>query len=926
MKKHGAIRVALVAALAASVPATAIAQTAREPDYYAVDFIPTPPGAIEVGGMDFLPDGRLAVSTRHGQVWIVENPCAANPADAKLHLFAEGLYEGLGLKVVDGEICVVQRTELSRLRDVDSDGVCDTIDTISNDWGVSGNYHEFAYGLPRDVAGNFYLSFNVSFFDPKWWHGKSPARWRGWVVQVTPDGDVVPFASGFRSPNGLGLNATGDLFVTDNQGDWMPAGPLFHVKKGEWYGHPASLEWIDDYRKLDRKASDTEPPPRPRTPPAIWFPYGLSRSAGNPLLDDTGGKFGPFAGQMFVAELTNGCVIRTDLEKVGGEWQGAAMQFRRDTGSANRICFAPDGTMFVGLTNRGWGGAPPADGLARVKWTGRVPMEMKSVRLLADARAPGFELGFTLPLAASCNPAPVGAASATPASGSGASVSIVQYDYNSWWDYGSPEMHVTPVEVSRVELSSDRKTLKVAAPKLEAGKCARIVCSGIVGQGSSGEEPLLHPQADYTINRLHGMKQPIPVAKTVEPPATREDLEEGWVTFFNRRSIEGFDAKGWRLAAVHMDPADPSKFADHPLVDDWDGMLVGPGGVEDAVSRFLHGDCDARIEFCVPRGGNSGVYFQGRYEVQILDSFGKKEVGYGDCGGIYEGRDGDHGFAGSAPKLNACNAPGEWQRFDVRFRAPRFDAAGRKVRSARFDWVKLNGELIQENVELENPTRGGIGGPEVAYGPIRLQGDHGPVAYKKVKLKKIPLEGAEAGAAGAEPSAGWTRVFDGKALDGWKRSGDAQWTVEEGTIVGRGKAGHLFSPRGDYRNFEQRAQVRINEKGNSGFYFRTAHGEGWPAGYEAQINVSHDDPQRTGGLYGLVPVKLAVVPIDLWFELRVRCIDEPAGTRVTIRVNDVVTADFVDAERRFASGHLALQQHNEGSEVRFKDVEVRELR
>jgi glucose/arabinose dehydrogenase len=914
----GFVLVALALGLAlAGAPAFAqTPPTADESDYYKVDFIPTPPGSVEVGGLDFLPDGRLVVSTRHGQVWIVSNPCAVNPADAKLTLFAEGLYEGLGLAVVNGEICVLQRTELSRLKDTDGDGRCDTIETISDDWGVSGNYHEFAYGLPHDRDGNFYVSLNVGFLDPKWWHGKSLARWRGWIIKIGADGKSEPFASGFRSPNGLGFNDEGDLFATDNQGDWMPSCPLFHVKKGEFYGHPASLEWTDEYQKANRKASDTEPPTRQRRAPAVWIPYGLSRSAGNPLQDSTGGKFGPFAGQMFVAELTNGCVVRADLEKVEGEWQGSALQFRRGTGSANRIAFAPDGTLIVGLTNRGWGGAPPADGLARVKWTGRVPMEMQHVHLEQD----GFLVTFTLPLAADCAPA-------------AENVHLVQYDYNSWWDYGSPEVHVTPVDVAAVEVANGRRALRVRAPGLKAGMCARLVLDGIVGEGAATRDPLLHPQIDYTINRLPGMAAAVPVAKTVEPPPSREDMEEGWVTLFDRRSIEGFDAEGWRRAAVHMDPNDATQLVEHPLVDDWDGMLVNSPGAHEALSKVLHADCDARVEFMVPKGSNSGVYFMGRYEVQILDSFGKKDVGPGDCGGIYEGRDGDSGFPGSAPKVNASNAPGEWQRFDVRFRAPRFDASGRKIANAKFEYVKLNGTLIQENVEVENPTRGGFDGPEAAWGPLRLQGDHGPVAFKKVRLKRLdPLPGdpAVASAAAAAPAAkdaqGFVRIFDGKTLDGWKKSGNAKWTVEDGAIVGRGDAGHLFSPRNDYVNFEQRARVVINDAGNSGFYFRTAYGDGFPAGYEAQVDSSHPDPQRTGSLYGMAKVTVAPVPANIWFDYKVRCVDEPAGTHIQIWVNGFQTVDFIDTARTYKSGHLALQQHNEGSEVRFKDVEVRELK
>ncbi len=485
---------------------------------------------------------------------------------------------------------------------------------------------------------------------------------------------------------------------------------------------------------------------------------------------------------------------------------------------------------------------------------------------------------------------------------------------------------MTPVEVAAVEVVAGRKALRLRAPGLKAGMCARLVLDEIVGENAATRtrDPLLHPQIDYTINRLPGMANAVPVAKTVEPPPSREDLEEGWVTLFDRRSIEGFEGEGWRRAAVHMDPNDAARLADHPLVDDWDGMLCNTPGARDVVSKLQHGDCDARIDFMVPKGSNSGVYFMGRYELQILDSFGKKAVDFGDCGGIYEGMDGDHGFPGSSPKVNASNAPGEWQRFDVRFRAPRFDASGKKVANAKFEWVKLNGTLIQENVEVPNPTRGGFDGPEQAFGPLRLQGDHGPVAFKKVRLKRLDPLPTDAVAANA--NAGFVRIFDGKTIDGWKAGGKAKWSVEDGAIVGRGDAGHLFSPRGDYVNVEQRAKVVINDAGNSGFYFRTQFSDGFPPGYEAQVDSSHPDPQRTGSLYGMAKVTIPLVPPNVWFDYRVRCADEAAGTHIQIWVNGFQTVDFVDKDRTYKSGHLALQQHNEGSEVRFKDIEVKELK
>ena len=188
----------------------------EESDYYVVETVPSPDGeVIEVGGMDMLPDGSLALSTRRGRVWIVENPTAENPADATWHLFADGLAEGLGLKVVDGDIHVIQRSELSRLRDVDGDRKVDHIDTLTQDWGLTNNYHEYAFGLPVDEQGNFYVSLNLAFADPEWWHGQSDQPWRGWVMRISPEGDVTPFASGFRSPCGVGMNAEGDVFVTD---------------------------------------------------------------------------------------------------------------------------------------------------------------------------------------------------------------------------------------------------------------------------------------------------------------------------------------------------------------------------------------------------------------------------------------------------------------------------------------------------------------------------------------------------------------------------------------------------------------------------------------------------------------------------------------------------------------------------------------
>jgi hypothetical protein len=159
------------------------------------------------------------------------------------------------------------------------------------------------------------------------------------------------------------------------------------------------------------------------------------------------------------------------------------------------------------------------------------------------------------------------------------------------------------------------------------------------------------------------------------------------------------------------------------------------------LSKEMHGDIEAIIEFMIPKGSNSGVYFMGRYEIQVLDSYGKTKVTHGDCGGIYQ-RWGKNRDNGHPPRVNASTAPGTWQKFEVVFRAPRFDENGKKTENAKFVKVVHNRKLIHENVEVTGPTRSAINEnmPEEAVGPIRIQGDHGPVAYRTIKIKHVKLK------------------------------------------------------------------------------------------------------------------------------------------------------------------------------------------
>jgi glucose/arabinose dehydrogenase len=678
-----------------------------EATYYSVDYLTPPAGEeLEIGGMAFMSDGTMLVSTRRGRVWWIDNAMAADPADAKFHIFAEGLHEGLGLTVRDDRIYLAQRGELSELIDVDGDNVCDRIRTITQDWGMSGNYHEFAFGLPIDDEGNFYMGTNVGFWSPEWWHGLSVEPYRGWLLKIAPDGDVTPFSSGARGPAGMGFDAKGNLLYTDNQGDWLPACGMFHVQGGEFFSHPASLRWTPEYGNGEEVPSSMLPPSTERTPPAVWIPYEYSRSTGNMVPDQTGGAFGPFADQLFVAELTNGLVFRTLLEEVQGQLQGAVVLFRQQIGSTFRVAFAPDGTLFGGMTNRGWGGLAPGSGIARVRWTGETPLEYKTIHLTDG----GFELGFTLPLAVAPDPA---------------SIKIRSYDYNWWWDYGSPEVRNLEMEASAATLSEDGLTLNVVIPGIKAGRCMRVSLPGI---------GLLHDEFDYTINQMPSGPLTLEmVAKLVEPPGARESEEDGWLTMTWGDPFAAFDAQGWELVAASLDPKDPSKF----LVTQGNSALVNSGeNVQDFRSHAEFGDIAFRFNFMLPEGGDSGLYLMDRYELQLVDDADQ-------CCGV---------VGSKSPRAKGYRGPGQWHKVEGHFYAPRFDADGNKTESARFENITVDGVMVIGSAECDGVTGGAVSQTEVARGPLRFQATAGTVAMGDIRVKV--LDEGEA----VVDSEGWTAI------------------------------------------------------------------------------------------------------------------------------------------------------------------------
>lgn len=455
---------------------------------YQVRDLPVPEGTrIEAGGICHWPEGSLVVATRRGDIW--------TRTRGQWNRFATGLMDPLGLWAdTNGEAWVTQSAELTRIRDLDGDGTADRYETVTADWGVPGSKTDFVYGLCRDPQGNFYGSMHTTHAP---WAGgvsRSPHNFggpmgaamigRGWSFRVSPDGKLTWWSSGLRAPNGLGFNAAGDLFATDNQGDWVGTSCLHHIEQGDFHGHPSSYQW-DPRRKLDlnlplgQLATELD---RIRKRPAILFPHGiLGNSPSQPVLAPADGSFGPFAGQMFVGDNVTSLISRVFLEKVDGEYQGACFPFLREHGLKKALCrmtFSPQGNLVIGYGCRGWG--PATDGLQEVVWSKETPFEMQRIRLLSD----GFEIRFTKPLAKQ---------DLTNA------ISIQSFYYKYHHTYGSPVTDPKPTGITGIDLSPDRQTLRLRTDTLEARRIYEFKLAGITAADGT---PLANPEAYYTLNRL----------------------------------------------------------------------------------------------------------------------------------------------------------------------------------------------------------------------------------------------------------------------------------------------------------------------------------------------------------------------------------------------------------------------------------------
>ncbi len=464
-------------------------------DFYKLISLPVPEDIIlEVGGMVTLPDGNLAICTRRGEVWIVANPYISGSERPTYKRFAYGLHEPLGLTYKDGDIYVTQRSEVTRLHDADGDGRADSYDKVYS-WPLSGNYHEYSYGPTFLPNGNMLVTLNVGWSNSLG-HGVSLVPWRGWTLEITPDGKMTPFAAGMRSPAGYGMNAAGDYFYTENQGDWVGSGRISQVERGDFLGNAESLRWTD----LPGSPLHIKPQDVPNTgeplydvskrftalkAPAVWLPHGiLGISTSGMLTDDTNGKFGPFAGQVFVGDQGQSILSRVDFEKVNGQYQGVAFPFREGFSSGVlRLVWGHDASMFVGMTSRGWSSTgKELFSLQRVVWTGKMPFEMKTIRAMPD----GFTIQFTAPVNRDLAADP-------------ASYKVTGFNYKYHATYGSPVINRANCPIQGIIVANDGLSARLIVDSLRLGYIHEITTTGV---RSAAGRPLLHNVGYYTLNNL----------------------------------------------------------------------------------------------------------------------------------------------------------------------------------------------------------------------------------------------------------------------------------------------------------------------------------------------------------------------------------------------------------------------------------------
>lgn len=587
---------------------------------------------LRCGAVAILPGGHLAVTefspanngvfreNYNGRLLLLKDIVGNDNVDTasiQVVTLDNALHDPCGALWHDGALYVCDREALYKYTDTDGDGIPEKRTTFASGW-ISDNYHHFTFGIAHH-GGHFYLSLSTSIYFQNQieqdnvrgriaaMNGPNPAT-RGCCVRIDDTtGEVSYIAGGFRTPNGVGIGPEGILLVSDNQGAWNPANSLYHIRPHHFFGH---------YNNNNGATSDFFPDggepalysEYPITPPAVYLPQSeVSNSPTNPIMIDNG----PFAGQMFLGELTAGGIRRVQLEQVNGTWQGAVFRFSQGfAAGVQRIMWGPDGKLYAAQMGSGgnWNWRGRQYGLQRLRPTGETAFEIHSITATHD----GFILRFT-------DPVPEDQLEDL------AKYTLRTWTYTPTENYGGPKVNNHRLHATEATASRDRRSVRLVVPGVEANHVVHFQTD----LESDAGEALWSAEAWYTLHQ-----RPLP------DDGTTRDL-------FNGEDLSGWHTRPGGTWAVE------------------DGCIVGRSDAGETRHGLLVSD-DTYTDFVVEYDyqvvqGNSGFYFRSEKQDTPYGIAGfQVEVDDVVPGGLYETAGRAWVAQPDAEKAKRWFQPGQW--------------------------------------------------------------------------------------------------------------------------------------------------------------------------------------------------------------------------------------------------------------------------
>ncbi len=476
-----------------------------------------------VGDIEFMEDGRLVVCTWDGEVFVLDNVTNGDPDGVKVTRIADGLCEPLGITVLGGDIYVLQRWELTKLVDHDGDGITDEYLSIADTWGTRANFHEWSFGLLYR-KGFFYCNLGIALGRNT--HDQSVDR--GKALKIAMDGTYSHIAYGLKEANGIGFGPDGEIFATDNEGEYNPVCKVIHL--------PLEGKPFFGNRSIER---DSLPDDLVEKPPVIWLPQNeIANSPSQPAIM----HHGPYEGQMLHGEITHGGIKRDFVEKVNGEYQGAVFRFSQGLEvGINRLEWGPDGALYAsGLGgDQDFGHQGHYFGLQRLTYNGHPAFEMLAIR----AKSNGLEIEFTKPLRTGDGTMPD------------------DYKIQQWYFIWTKEISsqekrdLENLEVVSVSPSDDRKRVFLELAGMKAGHVLYVQLQPTFL--SADNEQLWSNEGWYTLNAIPdepGRVQAYPHLRKSNA-LTSPERDDGWTLLFDGNSAGGWQTKqtsGWKVGNGHL--------------------------------------------------------------------------------------------------------------------------------------------------------------------------------------------------------------------------------------------------------------------------------------------------------------------------------------------------------------------------------------